>query len=83
MLERELKREKTMEAAAREKRIKATQKRPNSAIKPTGVALDELLSFAEEDFFSAIDDGDGNVKDAAIARAREYDESRKVTAVSY
>ena len=60
MLERELKREKTMEAAAREKRIKATQKRPNSAIKPVGAQLDDLLKQAEEDFYNSIDDGSGN-----------------------
>jgi dynein intermediate chain 2, axonemal len=78
MLERELKREKTMESAAREKRIKATQKRPNSAIRPMGQALDDLLTAAEQDFYNAIYDGDGAVKEAAIARAREYEDSRKV-----
>lgn len=77
MLERELKREKTMEAAAREKRLKATQKRPNSAIKPVGSALDDLLRIAEEDFFNAIDDGGGDIKDAAIARARDFDTAKK------
>ncbi|KAI8915968.1 WD40-repeat-containing domain protein [Gorgonomyces haynaldii] len=73
MLERELKREKTMEAAAREKRIKATQKRPASAIKPVGQQLEDLLRQAEDDFFSAIDDGSGKLKEEALARAAEYD----------
>jgi dynein intermediate chain 2 len=73
MLERELKREKTLESAVREKRIKAAQKRPNSAIVPTGTALEELLKQAEEDFYSYIDDGSGAIKEAAIARAKEFD----------
>jgi hypothetical protein len=58
MLEREAKREKTVEAAAREKRIKAAQKRPNSsALKPTGAVLAELIQTAEDDFYSTINDG--------------------------
>jgi dynein intermediate chain 2, axonemal len=73
MLDRELKREKTLESAVREKRIKASQKRPNSAIAPTGTILEELLKQAEDDFFSYIDDGSGEIKDAALARAREFD----------
>ncbi|KAI8806510.1 WD40-repeat-containing domain protein [Cladochytrium replicatum] len=56
MLEREAKREKTLEASAREKRIKAQQKRANSAtFRPTGSALDELIKSAEDDFFLTIE----------------------------
>lgn len=73
MLEREAKREKTLESAVREKRIKAAAKRPNSAITPTGPALEELLRQADEEFFDLIDDGSGKIKDAAKARAQEYD----------
>ena len=76
MLEREAKREKTLESSAREKRLKAAQKRPNSgAMKPTGSAYDELLKLAEEEFYGYIDDGTGQIKDAAAARAREFDSS--------
>ncbi|KAJ3116690.1 Dynein intermediate chain 2, axonemal [Phlyctochytrium bullatum] len=58
MLEREAKREKTLESSAREKRIKAAQKRPNSSnLKPTGSALDEIIKTAEEEFFATINDG--------------------------
>ncbi|KAJ3016496.1 UNVERIFIED_CONTAM: Dynein intermediate chain 2, axonemal [Siphonaria sp. JEL0065] len=58
MLEREAKREKTLEAAAREKRIKAAQKRPNSSnLKPTGALLDELIKTADDEFFQTINDG--------------------------
>lgn len=72
MLEREAKREKTLESSAREKRLKAAQKRPNSAaIKPTGATLDELIKQAEDDFFQFIDDGSGDAKAQAMARARE------------
>jgi hypothetical protein len=46
--------------------------------------LDELLAsgflnliIAEDDFYNAIDNGDGIAKDAAIKRAREYDLLRK------
>jgi dynein intermediate chain 2 len=57
MLEREAKREKTLESAARDKRLKATQKRPNSgAIKPSGTALEDLLKMSEEDFYKTIED---------------------------
>jgi dynein intermediate chain 2 len=73
MLEREAKREKTLESAVREKRIKATQKRPNSAIVPVGAALQELLNQADEDFYNYIDDGSGKIKETAIERAKEYD----------
>ncbi|KAI8587487.1 Dynein intermediate chain 2, axonemal [Geranomyces variabilis] len=72
MLEREAKREKTLEASAREKRLKAAQKRPNSgAIKPTGTNLDELVKQADDDFFSFIDDGSGTAREQAMARMRE------------
>ncbi|KAJ3305547.1 Dynein intermediate chain 2, axonemal [Kappamyces sp. JEL0829] len=73
MLEREAKREKTLESAVREKRIKAAQKRPNSAITPTGPALEELLKAADDEFFELIDDGSGQVREEAKARALEYD----------
>ncbi|KAJ3365047.1 hypothetical protein HDU91_002347 [Kappamyces sp. JEL0680] len=73
MLEREAKREKTLESAVREKRIKAAQKRPNSAITPTGPALEELLKAADDEFFELIDDGSGQVREEARARALEYD----------
>lgn len=70
MLEREAKREKTLETAVREKRIKAAQKRPNSAITPTGAALNELLKVAYDEFFEALGD---DVADEARARAQDYD----------
>jgi hypothetical protein len=35
------------------------------------------LTAAEEDFYNAIDDGDGTAKEAAMKRVREYDEMRK------
>eukprot|EP00842_Homolaphlyctis_polyrhiza_P004768 jgi/Hompol1/5292/HPOL_001254-RA len=74
MLEREAKREKTLESSAREKRIKAAQKRPNSgASRPTGTALQELIKTCEDDFFGYIDDGSGTIKDTAMARIREFD----------
>ncbi|KAJ3118551.1 Dynein intermediate chain 2, axonemal [Physocladia obscura] len=58
MLEREAKREKTLEASAREKRIKAAQKRPNSgSLKPTGAQLAELIKTADDEFFQTINDG--------------------------
>lgn len=57
MLEREAKREKTLESSAREKRLKAQQKRPNSsALKPAGNVLAELLQTSEEEFFASIKD---------------------------
>ncbi|TPX68025.1 hypothetical protein SpCBS45565_g03401 [Spizellomyces sp. 'palustris'] len=72
MLEREAKREKTLESSAREKRLKAAQKRPNSAaVKLTGAALDDLIKQAEDDFFSFIDDGSGTAREQAMARARD------------
>jgi dynein intermediate chain 2 len=73
MLEREAKREKTLESAVREKRAKAAQKRPNSGISPTGAVLEELLRAADEEFFELIDDGSGRIKDDAKARVLEYD----------
>ncbi|KAI9090026.1 WD40-repeat-containing domain protein [Phlyctochytrium arcticum] len=58
MLEREAKREKTLESSAREKRLKAAQKRPNSgALRPQGQALDELIKQAEDDFFALMGEG--------------------------
>ncbi|KAJ3091761.1 Dynein intermediate chain 2, axonemal [Quaeritorhiza haematococci] len=67
MLERESKREKTLESSAREKRLKAAQKRPNSssALKPTGEALAEMVKRAEEDFVGIIKEEEQ--KEAAIA----------------
>ncbi|KAI8850615.1 WD40-repeat-containing domain protein [Chytridium lagenaria] len=72
MLEREAKREKTLEAAAREKRIKAAQKRPNSSnIKPTGTALDDIIQTAEDDFFATINDGLSEGDPGYLARPAE------------
>lgn len=73
MLEREAKREKTLEAAVREKRIKATQKRPTSAITPKGPALQDLLKSADDEFFGLLGDGAGSIKSLAIARAADFD----------
>jgi len=73
MLEREAKREKTLESAMREKRLKAAQKRPNSAITPSGTALEELLKQADDEFFEQIDDGTGKIKEEALARAKEFE----------
>ncbi|KAJ3384875.1 Dynein intermediate chain 2, axonemal [Lobulomyces angularis] len=57
MLEREAKREKTLESSAREKRIKAAQKRPNSgSLKPVGTDLNELIKASEEDFYKCIEE---------------------------
>ena len=56
MLEREAKREKTLEASAREKRLKASQKRPNSSLKPSGEALEELLKTSEEEFYAFVNE---------------------------
>ncbi|KAJ1566128.1 hypothetical protein HK096_009706 [Nowakowskiella sp. JEL0078] len=56
MLEREAKREKTLESSAREKRIKAQQKRPTSAsLRPSATALEELITSADDDFFLTIE----------------------------
>ncbi|EGF84346.1 hypothetical protein BATDEDRAFT_22301 [Batrachochytrium dendrobatidis JAM81] len=78
MLEREAKREKTLESSAREKRIKAAQKRPNSgASKPTGSALEDLIKSCEEDFFNYIDDGSGAIRDEAFARIRDFGKKGK------
>ncbi|KAJ1328754.1 hypothetical protein BSLG_009989 [Batrachochytrium salamandrivorans] len=74
MLEREAKREKTLESLAREKRIKAAQKRPNSgASKPTGSALEELIKNCTEDFYNCIDDGSGAIRDEAVSRVMGFD----------
>ena len=68
MLEREAKREKTLEGLAREKRLKAAQKRPQSgANRLADETLDELLATAREDFFNAIDDGSGKMREEALA----------------
>lgn len=75
MLEREAKREKTLEGAVREKKIKATQKRPNSAVLPIGVELQELLRTADDDFFELIDDGSGTLRDLAKVRISGFDAS--------
>ena len=54
MLEREAKREKNLETSAREKRLKAQQKRPASGIttdtEKVSDHVDELLKQAEIDF---------------------------------
>jgi hypothetical protein len=73
MLDREAKREKTLEAAVRERRIKAGQKRPNSAITPEGAALKDFLKSADEEFFASLGSDDGGSRSAAIARAAEFD----------
>jgi hypothetical protein len=78
MLDRELKREKTMEASIRERRLKANQKPVGMISKPNGAGLEELLKAAEEDFYSAIDNGSGTVRAEAAARAREYDQKHVV-----
>jgi hypothetical protein len=69
MLDREAKREKTLEAAVREKRIKAGQKRPSSAITPEGDALRDFLKTADDEFFASLASDDG----VAAARAAEFD----------
>jgi hypothetical protein len=57
MLEREAKREKTTEGAARERRLRM-QKRPNSSAqhKEGEFTLEELITKAEEDFFQITSD---------------------------
>ena len=45
----------------------------NSAISPTGTALEDLLKAADDEFFDLIDDGSGKLRDQAKARAIEYD----------
>ncbi|KAI9199587.1 WD40-repeat-containing domain protein [Polychytrium aggregatum] len=80
MLEREAKREKTLESAAREKRLKAAQKRPTSAsYRPKGSALDELLKMAEDDFFSSIDDGSGTARERLMEDKRKRDEAVRLS----
>lgn len=74
MLEREAKREKTLEGLAREKRLKAAQRRPNSAA-PKLSEVEEALAAAEEEFFKALDDGSGTQRDAALERLRQFDTS--------
>ena len=76
MLEREAKREKTLEGIAREKRLKAAQKRPQSgAAKLATEAMDEIFTSTEEEFFKAIDDGSGSFRDEAQARIREFNDT--------
>jgi dynein intermediate chain 2 len=55
MLDREAKREKTLETTAREKRMKA-QKRPNSSAARAGndAAMDESVQSAEDEFMKMI-----------------------------
>ncbi|KAJ3144254.1 Dynein intermediate chain 2, axonemal [Irineochytrium annulatum] len=58
MLEREAKREKTLESSARERRLKAAQKRPNSSnIRPSGEQLADIIKAADDDFYLCINDG--------------------------
>lgn len=52
MLEREAKREKTLETLAREKRLKAQQKPPRKVIQES---VDEILKNAEKEFAAAIE----------------------------
>ncbi len=61
MLEREAKREKTLESVAREKRLKAQQRKPNSAVArgANEAAMEEAVRQAEEDFFHIIQDHKG------------------------
>ncbi len=57
-MEREAKREKTLETAAREKRLKAQQKKPGSANPGEYMraqAMQEAVEQAEKDFFAAIE----------------------------
>ena len=57
MLEREAKREKTLESSAREKRLKAQamQKKPGSASKLNGgESVEDSTKRAEEEFFKLI-----------------------------
>lgn len=51
MLEREAKREKTLETVAREKRLKAQQKPPKRIIVDS---VEQILKTAEEEFNSAL-----------------------------
>lgn len=76
MLERELKREKTMESAAREKRSK-TGRNPTLARALPNNTLSELLKSAEEEFYASIDDESGEIRKAAINRSEEYDSAKK------
>ena len=83
MLEREAKREKTLEGIAREKRLKAAQKRPNSgAARLTGTVLDEVISSTEEEFFKALDDGSGQIRDEAMERLKAFDAQANAQATS-
>jgi dynein intermediate chain 2 len=55
MVERESKREKTLESIARERRIKAQQKRPNSGVKNVNEnSAIEVIKSAELEFFKTI-----------------------------
>ncbi|KAJ3122424.1 Dynein intermediate chain 2, axonemal [Nowakowskiella sp. JEL0407] len=68
MLEREAKREKTLESSARERRIKGQQKRPTSAsMRPTAQALEELIKSADDDFFLTIEQAGFQIKPAQQA----------------
>ena len=77
MLEREAKREKTLESAAREKRLKAQaqQKRPGSGAGRNGPGVEELVKNAEEEFWKIINEAKEaagkQVKDLRVAPARE------------
>lgn len=54
MLEREAKREKLLESAAREKRLKAQQKKPASTKDLAVPSMEELLKKAEEEFSKSL-----------------------------
>ena len=56
MLEREAKREKLLESAAREKRLKAQQKKAGSTKELSGPSVDEFVRKAEEEFLKALSD---------------------------
>ncbi|TPX42236.1 hypothetical protein SeMB42_g02765 [Synchytrium endobioticum] len=77
MLEREAKREKTLESAAREKRLKAQaqQKRPGSGGARSGPGMEELVKNAEEEFWKIINEAkeaaEKTVVDGRVAPARE------------
>jgi dynein intermediate chain 2 len=63
-----------LEGIAREKRLKAAQKRPNSgAPKLAGDAFEEIIKQTEEEFFQALDDGSGTIREIAASRLQEFD----------
>ncbi len=74
MLEREAKREKTLESIAREKRLKAAQKRPNSGAAKQQLSNpnDEVIKTAQDEPFAAIDDGSGAIREEAAKRLEDY-----------